>query len=428
MTKYENYSKALKESIGDAEKLAKLEADIQADTELSNLQRNKLKNSVQTHLKMAVGEKTLKTDTAMGENIVATTKKLDNVETVGFLCLPTVSESIENLGIPNDELDKYWNDNKIPQDFKPKPHREKDSFKKACDDFKGAKPVSDIIRKLFPNASKVVWDITPLSPTEYQITRKIVSYIGDDKKKDKMEMHTLSHDNICKIIMDETTTEIPTKKGKTKKQTTYRYRSIPDRKAYDKLTNEIFDEFLERVELYKNITSGKKVRDGIRDTIKAHKGINFSGQGGTWFVPNNAENIMAQYQDFFKWADANYTDHFGKCRLFVLPLINDIDVQQQIEEDVMRTVEHNMDKLLDNTLQQLSSAENDTEIDSILARKLAEHEQNVDMLNEYRTLLKKKLNVHVEHKNITNARTKRGELSGRQKALLERMKYAESKE
>jgi len=426
--KYDEYGERIKGAVGNADALLRILNEVRDDADLTNIQRNRLVNSCNAHIKTATGKATLETDSRLGRNVKATIRKQDDVETLGFLCLPTVSETIDHIRIPNESVDAYWNEHGIADKFKPKPYRETDAFKKACDDFKGHEPVSAVVKSVFPNADRVIWDITQLNAREYQITRKIVSLIEGESKRDKTEMAELSYDKICKVIMDETTVDIPTRGGKTKKDTTYRYRAIPEKATYKKLTDEIFERFLERIELYKVNTSGKKIRDGIRATIQAHNGINFSGQGGTWFVPYHAESIMGEYQAFFKELEAKYTLNGGRARLFVLPLINDKDVQGQIEDDVTRTVEKRMDKLLEDTLQQLKNAENDSEAESVLIKKLKEHEENEAMLDTYKGILRKRISVTLSFKDTSSIKTKYGEPSGRVRALLDRLKSAESKE
>ena len=426
--KYDDFVGRIKGAIGDAEALQSILDEVRVDEALTNVQRNRLVNSCNAHIKTATGTATLETDTRLGKNVRATIRKQDDVETIGFLCLPTVSEGIDHIRIQNDLLDEYWHQHNIPDSFKPKPHREKDAFKKACDDFKGNEPVSEIVKATFPQADRVIWDITPLNSKEYQITRKIVSLIEAESKKDATEMNELSYDKICKILMDETVVEIPTREGKVKKDKSFRYRAIPEKATYKKLTDELFERFLERIDLYKTHTSGKKIRDGIRTTIQAHNGINFSGQGGTWFVPYHAEAIMGQYQEFFKMLEQSHVQNGGRAKLFVLPLINESDVQEQIEDDVKRTVENRMNKLLDDTLKQLKNAETEGEIEGILAKKLKEHEENIEMLATYKNILRQRIAVNISFRDTSNVKTKCGEPSGRVMALLNRLKTAGSED
>jgi len=408
----------------NTEELRAILSEALKDETLLENEKSRIQVSINKSLKAIEGEPTLKGDTVAGKKLIATSQDLENVQTIGHLIGFSVSEREDYVYVPNEALDKYWNDNGLPQNFKPNPIREKDAFKVACRSFEGTEPVNEEMVKTFGSSYRVRWDVTALSPNEYQITRKIIELIKDEKsKRDKLEEKVLSHENICKFIMDETTTEVSGKReGTTKKQVTLSYRAIAEKDEYKDLTAQLKEQLVEQIEWYKNHTTGKKIRDAIRDMVYRCHGVNLTmSSGGAWFVPVEYESTVARMKAFVKWVGENHTYISGRATLLTIPVIDDYDVKAQIEQDVYALVENRMEKMLRDTLRQLEGTDED-KVEELLARKIAEHGKNIKLLDDYKKILSKKINVELEFIDYESAKIKGGkQLSGRAKALLRKL-------
>lgn len=409
---------------GDLQKLRELRDEVNGRSDIDAETKMLIFRSIDITLEcMDTPQKVeLEGDGIRGQKVMAVVKKDGQVGIVGFM----VVYKVGNVAVPNLDIENYWNAYEIDQDLKPKPCRYKDAFKNACASLEQIE-VKQIIKSGSGGKGatvqniKTYWVATPLGSAghEYMLTQKIVELIH---KKDGTEEHELAHNNVCIVKLVEETKEIPGKREGVVKKTVNTRIEVNSRLANKKENNALIENINQRMtdqmDFYLKNTTDKKLRDAIRETIRRKHGIPFtSSSGGTWFVPVGSEKPIAQYKQFFKYISENYST--TGLQVLAIPLIDAEDTKEQIEKDIQAEVKQRLEREFEKTLRQLESTDQ-SKIEEVLEAKLKEHGKTVELLDKYKGLLQRSINVELEYADFDNVKA-RGELSGRAKALLRRL-------
>lgn len=412
---------------GDADKLKELRAEVNAREDIDAETKMVILRSIDLTLELsATPQQTeLEGDKVAGHKVMAVGKKEGQIGIIGYMVVYKVGQ----VAVPNEDIENYWTTYEIDQDLKPKPCRYKDAFKNACASMERVE-FEQKIKSGNGNGStvqniKTYWVATPLDTSghEYMLTQKVVELIHN---KEGIEERDLSHNNVCTIKLAEEIKEIPGKRENVvKKVVSTRIEvqtKLPNRKEYNALVESVNQRMTEQMDFYLKHTTDKKLRDAIRETIRRKHGIPFTtSSGGTWFIPVNSEKPIAQYRQFFKFISENY-ETTGLC-VKAIPLIDEQDTKEQIEQDIQVEVKQRMEREFEKTLKQLSGTDA-KDIEDMLEGKLREHGKTVELLDKYKGLLQRSIRVELDYHDIDNVKA-RGELSGRAKALLRRLRTTE---
>lgn len=299
--------------------------------------------------------------------------KKNGISIVGYMVAFTMGE----CAIPNEIVSKYWEDNGLDEHFIPRPSKPKGAFKKACQAMRGHREEEGTTGTY---SYYSVFDTTPLTDTQYMITRKIIK-VSQDKEETELE-----HINLMKLKYD--------KEGQTI------FYDLEDSRM-GKVAEELFENvFKQKYEIFLTHMTRENIHDAFKRYLKARNAVSLTiGKGGAWFIPAGHEAELEQVKRFYNEIANEYVTGAYGVRIRTIPMIDTLDVNEMVEDGVRNKVEIEMRKIVEETINKLETAE-ETEENEIIEKALQLTEKKVrDVVafkERYEKLLKKRITVNIQ--------------------------------